>query len=35
MEAVLAHIWLREEARLSTRRIREARYSGSVVKTKI
>lgn len=25
MEAVLAHIWLREEARLSTRRIREAR----------
>lgn len=25
MEVVLAHIWLREEARLSTRRIREAR----------
>ena len=25
MEAVLAHIWLREEARLPTRRIREAR----------
>lgn len=25
MEAVLAHIWLREEVRLSTRRIREAR----------
>ena len=25
MEAVLVHIWLREEARLPTRRIREAR----------
>lgn len=32
MEAVLAHIWLREEARLSTRRIREAReYFGGAL----